>query len=302
MRLLRNQRQESSSPNLAISSQPKDLPLSRRVYNKAFQAASQLLYVGLALASLHIVTSDAETLSQAPANEQTATSMVVSVQQGQATQDYTLPVDSRLSQVMMQVELSDNDYWYAMAWLRPTNQAIYQDKKTQLLALIEQQMEQDKYAEQWRLVKQQVSAIIPTNRYTVPVHPDRVFAAPEQNYLLKAHDQLVIPTRPSTVHMTGFIPTQQLAHQPKQDITKYLRAYQPFDLADNSYVWLIKPDSSIQQLPIAYWNKQQSQPIAPGSIIYVPAKSQLFSTQYQQINQLYLELLQNQYIGSAQGE
>ncbi|UPW20088.1 capsule biosynthesis GfcC family protein [Agarivorans sp. TSD2052] len=244
----------------------------------------------------------AETATDAATNQTPHISVAVQ-QAHQAIQQYSVAQGSRLSQLISQLSLSDNDYWYATAWLRHGQALKHQQKKSTLLTLVDQQIaKQDKYAEQWRAVKQQIAALVPTDRFTIAVHPDRVYADGTSNYLLHAQDKIIIPARPSTISITGFATSLNLDHQPSQDLNDYLKSATMLAMADNSIVWLIKPDTTTLQLPIAYWNKLNTQTLAPGSIIFVPAKTQIFSEQHQQINQLYLELLQNQIIGSPQGE
>ncbi|GAB1620107.1 capsule biosynthesis GfcC family protein [Agarivorans albus] len=228
----------------------------------------------------------------------------VTVQQGQ-TQGKIYPLESgtRLSNLLTQISLSKNDYWYATAWLRKNNKLNYQQKKAELSALISEQIKlKNKHQQQWQQVLENVSAIKPSDRLVTPIHPDRVFADKQSNFLLQNGDTLLIPSRPNFVAIAGFTEQTQQPHKAIQDLLTYLETSSALPLADNSYVWLINPDTSIEKLPIAYWNKRDPRFIAPGSTLYVPAKEQTFSNDYQAINQLYLELLQNQIIGSSQGE
>ncbi|WP_221074079.1 capsule biosynthesis GfcC family protein [Agarivorans aestuarii] len=228
----------------------------------------------------------------------------VVVEQGHLpSKSYSLEQGARLSNLLTQINLSKNDYWYATAWLRKNNKLNYQHKKTELTALISEQIRlKNKHQQQWQQVLENVSAIKPSDRFVTPVHPDRVFADKQSNFLLQNGDTLLIPSRPNFVAIVGFTEQTQQPHNATQDLLQYLENSSALSLADNSYVWLIKPDTSIEKLPIAYWNKREPRFIAPGSTLYVPAKEQTFSNDYQAINQLYLELLQNQIIGSSQGE
>ncbi len=225
------------------------------------------------------------------------------IKANQPTQTLSLPAGTRLSDAIDRLHISDNDYWPAIAWLRQGISQQYRQKHAKLISLIDQQIEQDRDNEQqWAQLKHQVLNLLVNDRMVTPVHPDRIYAKASENFLLQDGDRLILPARPKTITITGFVERQQLPYQPQSDVRDYLAQVSRFQLADNSEVWLIHPDTRAELLPIAYWNKQNPQYLAPGSIIFVPAKQQLFSEQYQQINQLYLELLQNQYIGYRQGE
>lgn len=228
----------------------------------------------------------------------------VTVKQGQSQEkSYTLESGARLSNLLTQISLGKNDYWYATAWLRKDHKLSYQQKKTELTTLISAQAKlANKHQQQWEKVLEDVSVITPSNRLVTPVHPDRVFADKKSNFLLQNGDTLLIPARLDFVTITGFTEQTQQPHNATKDLLKYLESSSPLSLANDSYVWLINPDTSIKKLPIAYWNKREPRFIAPGSTIYVPAKEQTFSNDYHDINQLYLELLQNQIIGTRQGE
>ncbi|WP_220721029.1 capsule biosynthesis GfcC family protein [Agarivorans litoreus] len=256
----------------------------------AFAICSLLLFTATSWANQSAITS--------------AVNISVMVKQGQSpAKSYSLENNARLSNLFTQIRFNKNDYWYATAWLRQDNHKHYQHKKSQLEALIKNQIQRaNKYQNQWQQVLDNVSTIKPSDRLVTPVHPDRVFAVKASNFLLQNGDSLLIPARPNYVFITGFVESASRPHATTKDLLDYLNNTSPLALADNSNVWLIRPDTSIEKLPIAYWNKRESAFIAPGSIIYIPASEQTFSNEHKDINQLYLELLQNQLIGTRQGE
>lgn len=277
--------------------------IKRNAASKSILRSSSKLFSQRAFGIWYLILFASSSLAN---EEQIADKPTVSVtvQQGQ-TQGKIYPLESgtRLSNLLTQISLSKNDYWYATAWLRKNNKLNYQQKKAELSALISEQIKlKNKHQQQWQQVLENVSAIKPSDRLVTPIHPDRVFADKQSNFLLQNGDTLLIPSRPNFVAIAGFTEQTQQPHKAIQDLLTYLETSSALPLADNSYVWLINPDTSIEKLPIAYWNKRDPRFIAPGSTLYVPAKEQTFSNDYQAINQLYLELLQNQIIGSSQGE
>jgi len=254
--------------------------------------------------SLLLIASLSPSLAQADTQPTSAKPLSITlIKANQPIQTLSLPATARLSDAIDQLHIGDKDYWPAIAWLRKGVSEQYREKHAKLISLIDQQIKQDQdEAKQWSQLKQQVLNIVVSDRMVSALHPDRIYAKPTENFLLQDGDRIVLPVRPNTVGITGFVESKQLAHQTQNDVLDYLKQVTSYELADNSEVWLIHPDTRAELVPIAYWNKQSQQYLAPGSIIFVPAKQQLLSDEYQQINQLYLELLQNQYIGYRQGE
>lgn len=82
---------------------------------------------------------------------------------------------------------------------------------------------------------------------------------------------------------------------PGKEISDVILKSPPKDFLEESYVWIINLDGSIDKLGIAYWNQRRAQ-LMPGMIIYSPLKESIFSTLPQQINRLMLELLANRII------
>ena len=104
-----------------------------------------------------------------------------------------------------------------------------------------------------------------------------------------------IKAKPSmqSVSLVGQIGAQQtLAFNNASTVHDYLQQAKPADSADNDYVYVIEPDGKVSKQGIAYWNNTHYKPM-PGSVIYLPLQTDLFSDDIEQLNDHIASLLQH---------
>ena len=104
-----------------------------------------------------------------------------------------------------------------------------------------------------------------------------------------------IKAKPSmqSVSLVGPIGAQQtLTFNNASTVRDYLEQATPADSADKDYVYVIEPDGKVSKQGIAYWNNTHYKPM-PGSVIYLPLQTDLFSDDIEQLNDHIASLLQH---------
>ncbi|AJR09508.1 polysaccharide synthesis [Photobacterium gaetbulicola] len=102
---------------------------------------------------------------------------------------------------------------------------------------------------------------------------------------------LVVPSRPDSVWVLGAIENNgKQPWQPRTSASKYLKQAGSTAYGDNSVTTVIQPDGTVEQHPIAYWNKSHMD-IAPGAIVYLSFDN--LPTGYRHLNDEIINLLRN---------
>lgn len=83
-----------------------------------------------------------------------------------------------------------------------------------------------------------------------------------------------------------------LAFENALTVSDYLESVESSDYADNDYVYVIEPNGKLTKQGIAYWNDTHYKPM-PGSVIFVPLQTGLFSNDIDQLNDQIAKLLQH---------
>ncbi|PLR31136.1 hypothetical protein CYR55_21270 [Chimaeribacter californicus] len=140
---------------------------------------------------------------------------------------------------------------------------------------------------------QQVSQLTVTGRQFVPLDPDDVRIHPEHNRRLEGEYSVYTLQRPTTVRLFGLVENSgPQPFVPAQDAKTYLDNHAPLAGYDKNQVWLIQPDGTTRQVPVAYWNHRRAEP-APGSTLFVGFSAQALPSAYRDLNLRILALLTN---------
>ena len=90
-----------------------------------------------------------------------------------------------------------------------------------------------------------------------------------------------VPLRPNTVSViTNEGQRCTLPHQPGSEVRAYLKACEPGRINRIDRAWLIQPDGSVRDLGIASWNAQAQDQVAPGAILWAPARDSGWSPKF----------------------
>lgn len=107
--------------------------------------------------------------------------------------------------------------------------------------------------------------------YRLPLNMDYdiIRLSQKNDPMLPGDYSLLTQPRSELVHIFGLISQPAaLPHQPTVTVSDYLSQLTLLPQANRSVAWLISPNGNIEQIGIAYWNRQQ-RTVAPGSVIYV---------------------------------
>ena len=200
----------------------------------------------------------------------------------------------RLDAVMAPLVSSADIYWPAAA-LYDTNAPEAEQLRSQTLTLL-QQLQQSAKPEVQQVLLQLASSIGDwrlAKRLPFVIDYDLARINLAANPLLPTGDYILqLPRRPDSVVLIGAISggvTSQ-AHTPSTAVNDYLQRAK-LQSADTNYVQLLQADGRLIQVPLsgAFAVYQEAQ---PGAVLYVPFRSSLFSSDYQRLNQLLVELMQ----------
>mgnify|MGYP001083371995 CR=1 FL=1 len=140
---------------------------------------------------------------------------------------------------------------------------------------------------------QQVSQLTVTGRQFVPLDPDNIRIYPEHNRRLDGEYSVYTLQRPATVRLFGLRENSgPQPFVPGQDVKTYLDNHAPLAGYDKNQVWLIQPDGTTRQVPVAYWNHRHAE-AAPGSTLFVGFSAHALPSAYRDLNLRILALLTN---------
>lgn len=107
--------------------------------------------------------------------------------------------------------------------------------------------------------------------YRLPLNMDYdiIRLAQKNDPMLPGDYSLLTQPRSELVHILGLVnQPAALPHRPTVTVSDYLSQLTLIPQADPSFAWLISPNGNIEQIGIAYWNREQ-RTVTPGSVIYL---------------------------------
>ncbi|GGP54584.1 hypothetical protein GCM10009347_21770 [Shewanella algicola] len=185
-------------------------------------------------------------------------------------------------------------YWVGAALYDYDSEGVFQQKQRNVLNALKTQYTDMGKPDHIQSL-QSLSAWVKNQQFLkrefIPLDFDSIRLKATLNPLLKGSYLLTLPTKPQDVTVLGAV--IQNGSQPfklRQHASEYLDNAIPLSDSNNSFAWLIQPDGTLHQYPIAYWNKQHID-IAPGAIVYL--EFQGVRENEQALNQQILELLRH---------
>lgn len=131
-------------------------------------------------------------------------------------------------------------------------------------------------------------------RLNIDVDYDQARLNPKRNPGFVA-GRYYIKAKPSIQHVSvvGQIDAQaSLAFSNSATVSDYLDSVQPKESADNDFVYVIEPNGNVTKQGVAYWNDTHYKPM-PGSVIFLPLQTDLFSDDIELLNDKVARLLQH---------
>ena len=223
---------------------------------------------------------------------------VLNVTLNQQTYKFERPV--RLASVLSIVANQDDWYWPASAVYNLNAVAAEQEREaikaeiSALLPLIERHS--DKYSALGHLYRQ-VSSWKLATRIPMPVSYDKARLFFTDNPMFQFGDYSIqLKRRPEVIHFLGAIRRPgAYKHQGETPVYKMVEDVKTHIHADQSFVYVIDPKGNIEKRGVAYWNLDASQ-LMPGSQVYVPITSELFSDRIEKLNERVAALAVNRLL------
>ena len=178
------------------------------------------------------------------------------------TQPISWQPGMRLLDVMTAAQPDAQGYWLAAAWLhqpllerqaRLKAGVLFDLDTLRRAALAAGRESRARAAAQ---LYRQVLALSVTGRQIAKLDPVAVEVGFAPNLPVSEGDRLIYPSRPDTVRVFGAVVASPALAE-----------------ADADQVWLIQPDGHVTRLGVAPWNRADGLPLAPGSTLLVPIRS-----------------------------
>ncbi|MGF1793915.1 capsule biosynthesis GfcC family protein [Photobacterium profundum] len=140
-------------------------------------------------------------------------------------------------------------------------------------------------------LSQQIEQLMTGERIFTPLDYDNVRLNKQANTLITQNLTLILPPRPEQILVLGALDKPVWSEwKIRQDAEAYLKQSKPLSNANNSDAWVIQPDGTVEQHPIAYWNHDHHD-IAPGAIVYLGFSS--LPDGFETLNEDIINLLRN---------
>ncbi len=181
----------------------------------------------------------------------------------------------RLSDWLLEQEISPNAYPLGLSWQVPAEVAAQNTLRLQLSkSLSGLDSEVKAKPEAMGRLRDWLNTLPVTGRVPVAV-PDAWWlqANPARDPVLRLGDSVVLPQRPSTVTViTSQGERCMVTHVAGHEARDYLAACDPAGAARADWVWMAQPDGRVQRYGVAMWNREAQDEPAPGAWIWGPRR------------------------------
>ncbi|AGP76478.1 MAG: capsule biosynthesis GfcC family protein [Pseudomonadota bacterium] len=211
----------------------------------------------------------------------------VSIMINKQTYQFDRPI--RLSSALSIVADNGDWYWPSASAFDLTNPKAEREKEIALSQIRTLLTQFDKDSETHVALKnlyEQVASWTVSTRIDMPISYNRARLFFEDNPMFQPGKYWIrLNGRPNVVHFSGAV-VKPGAYKHQSDTSVYTAVHtvkKAVD-ADRSHVYVIDPRGNIEEKGIAYWNLDFAQ-LMPGSQVYVPISSELFSDKLKQLNE-----------------
>lgn len=223
------------------------------------------------------------TISGSPLADEDTVSIMINKQ----TYQFDRPI--RLSSALSIVADNGDWYWPSASAFDLTNPKAEREKEIALSKIRTLLTQFDKDSETHAALQnlyEQVASWTVSTRIDMPISYNRARLFFEDNPMFQPGKYWIrLNGRPNVVHFSGAV-VKPGAYKHQSDTSVYTAVHtvkKAVD-ADRSHVYVIDPRGNIEEKGIAYWNLDFAQ-LMPGSQVYVPISSELFSDKLKQLNE-----------------
>ena len=217
-----------------------------------------------------------------------------------ATAKIELHDGARLADLLFNVQLPDDIYWRTAQIANEKTIAEFQMAKEKLLKDIKALQvlwmragDKGSLIQSTQQLLQELDKVPVSGRLSIALDPAKSRIDPHGNPLLKGQYTLFLASRPDFIYFVGLINGRSKQPlQPGASLASYWQDYRLLAGAAQYEAFLIQPDGSISQVPVANWNKLHREPMA-GATLFVGFDPQILPEQYKDINIRIASLLAN---------
>ena len=212
----------------------------------------------------------------------------------------------RLLDVISQAQPNYNDYWLAAGWLHQP--LVEQQTRLKVGVMFDLKMLQRgsllnnnvALASLANSLHEYVSRLPVTGRKVANLDPVALEVNFTHNYLVSDGDQVIYPPRINRVTVVGAVTEScNLPYQAMQEARKYLDNCSRLKDADADFLWLINPDGTYKQIPIASWNRKDGVYAVAGSTILVPVRNNNSDLPTPDLNEQLAQFLATQLLAEV---
>ena len=203
----------------------------------------------------------------------------------------------RLAEVLQPIGLKQNWYWPASR-LYDLNDTSVESHRIALLEklaqLITSNTGDSALTDGLLKIKNQISQWQLAKRVLIPIDFDLAKINPSKNPKFSAGRYLLnLSKRTESIDLFGLLNAPvEMNHKGGSSINYYAEKINFLPSANKSELYIIQPDGKIIKAGYAYFNNTPIE-LMPGSSIFVPFISNLFSTEFDELNQQIAELAIN---------
>lgn len=210
----------------------------------------------------------------------------------------------RLSEVVTSVNKESGLYWPAARLYKTDPEAVaspelQRQELLNTLAKLKQAYSQDGETELATTTEhliQEIKNWVLAQQLFLALDPDVVRAKVALNPKLHAGQYLLlVAKRPDTVTVAGLTENNKLQLLSAADATDYAEQIKQLAGASSSFLYILPAGQPALLAKTGLWNWQR-QDIPAGALLYVPFEQRLLPSEFEQVNQQVIELLQHRVV------
>lgn len=217
--------------------------------------------------------------------------------------DYTFSAEPRLFDVAQSINPTADWYWPGASVFSPHATASTLQTRDQLIITLQKRLgywQRREHADYVMLLERliaYVQAMPLADHIDTPLDPIAAGTKAEYNRRFSAGQYVLMvpPQRPTTIAVWGAVVPQDMTLIPAGAAADYRALLAPGREAHNSIVYLVQPNRAVQQAGIAYWNRQQLEPL-PGAQLIVPFSRKVLRSDTADVNAQLLILAKHRVL------
>lgn len=206
----------------------------------------------------------------------------------------TFEKPTRLDILLSNVPMSAEPYWTSAGLFKlrdPETVALYSATREQLNRLVLENAVTSEFRADMRSLYDEMSTWRLGRRLDLYIDKDLARLNVRHNPVVKEGEyHLSLSSRPRHVVVFGAVKRAgSYGLVEGMSLKRYVDMAAVSSSADRDYVYVILPNAEIQKIGVAYWNDEQYS-VAPGSQVFVPFQTDIFSSTTDMLNQSVAQL------------